>query len=375
MVSRPSFDPSKFSKGLTSEYWSSLVNNDKNPLRDRTIQEHYAPGSTFKTITALAALEEGIVTEDTEVSCKGSFRLGRRPFHCWKRRGHGKVNIYKAIRESCDVYFYKVATKLDIDTLAKYAKGLGMGSKTGITLPRETSGLIPTKEWKLKRNGIEWQLGETLSCVIGQSYVLATPLQLAMSYAAIANNGKLYRPFLIKEVFSTIGDVIKKSTPEVVNQITLSEKNLKIIKEGLNQVVNNSKGTAWWQRGRGIHMAGKTGTSQVVRFSADKIYSKCEDNEYRFRHHGVFAAYAPVEDPKIAVGVVIEHGCHGSSAAAPVAREVITTYMKKYYPTIYKKNLEEDKKLYIKWKKKRDEAIRIKKEIEQKTLKESSNNE
>lgn len=331
MVSRPSFDPTKFSRGLTPEYWGALSSDEKNPLRDRTIQEHYAPGSTFKTFTAIAALEEGIIDERTEVKCNGSFRLGRRKFHCWKEHGHGKVDVYKALRESCDVFFYKIATQLDIDVLAKYSKMFGLGNRTGIALPRETTGLIPTKEWKEQRNGQEWQKGETLSCVIGQSFVLTTPIQLAMSYAAIANAGKLYAPKLVKEIFSNSGDVVKKSKPEIVSEVKLSKKTLDIIHKGLYAVVNDQRGTAWWYRGEGLEMAGKTGTSQVISFSAEKLFSKCEDKEYKYRHHGVFAGYAPAGDPHIAVAAVVEHGC-GSKAAIPVVRDIVTTYMSKYLP-------------------------------------------
>ena len=355
MVSRPSFDPSQFSRGISSDYWSGLVKNEKNPLRHRAIQEHYAPGSTFKTITAIAALEEGLVDESTKVICKGSFRLGRRDFHCWKKYGHGNVDIYKAIRESCDVYFYKIATKLDIDILGKYASLFGLGKKLGINLPRETRGLIPTKEWKKKITGEEWQLGETLSCVIGQSFVLSTPLQLAMAYASIANGGRLFKPYLIKEIFSNDGKIIKKNKPKIIREAKISSKTLNIIKKGLYQVVNKRKGTAWWHRGRGIQMSGKTGTSQVIRIGSDKIYSKCEDFEYKFRHHGIFVSYAPSINPKIAVSVVVEHGCHGSSAAAPVAKEVITTYLQKYYPEIRKRNIEKEKIALLKLKKKLEE--------------------
>jgi penicillin-binding protein 2 len=355
MVSRPSFDPSQFSRGISSNYWSSLVKNERNPLRHRAIQEHYAPGSTFKTITAIAALEEGLVDESTKVICKGSFRLGRSVFHCWKKYGHGNVDIYKAIRESCDVYFYKIAIKLDIDILAKYASLFGLGKKLGINLPRETKGLIPTKEWKKKITGEEWQLGETLSCVIGQSFVLSTPLQLAMTYASIANGGRLFKPYLIKEIFSNDGKIIKKNKPKIIRDTKISSKTLNIIKKGLYQVVNKRKGTAWWHRGRGIQMSGKTGTSQVIRIGSDKIYSKCEDYEYKYRHHGIFVAYAPTINPKIAVSVVVEHGCHGSSAAAPVAKEVITTYLQKYYPEIRKRNIEKEKVALLKLKKKLEE--------------------
>ena len=369
MVSKPGFDPTKFSRGLTTEYWNSLINNDKNPLRDRTIQEHYSPGSTFKTFTAIAALEEKIVTQDQEVFCGPTFRLGRRTYHDWRRGGHGYTNVYKALKRSVDVYFYKIAIQLDIDILAKYANKFGFGKKTGILLPRETSGLIPTREWKKKRDGVDWQLGETLSCVIGQSYILTTPLQIALAYGSIANGGTLYKPYLIKEVFSNTGEIIKKFSPEIVNQADISEKTLKAIKKGLYKVVNEERGTAWWYRGRGIHMAGKTGTSQVKSMSSKELFSKCEEMPYKDRHHGIFAAYAPAEDPKIAIAVVVEHGCHGSSAAAPVARDVITKYMKKYEAELHAVYVEEDKKTYSKYvkrkaneKRKRDEAEAKKRE-------------
>ena len=371
MVSRPSFDPSKFSKGLTQAYWASLTTNINNPLLDRTIREHYAPGSTFKTITLLAALEEGIVDEHTEVNCTGKFKIGKRTTHCWKKNGHGKVNALRAIRESCDVYFYKIATKLDIDVLSKYSRGLGLGSKTGIALPRETSGLIPTKEWKRKQTGEVWQLGETLSCVIGQSYMLLTPLQLALSYASIVNGGKIMKPYIIKEIFSNSGEIQKKFKPEVTSEFHISKKSLDIVIKGLYQVVNNKKGTAYWQRGRGIKMAGKTGTSQVIRMSAEKLFSKCEDQDFEFRHHGVFAAFAPYENPQIAVGVVVEHGCHGGSAAGPVARAIITKYMEKYRPKLRKKYLAQEKEKYLRNKKKKQEKKKqeeIKKQEEKKRI-------
>lgn len=332
MVSRPSFNPTRFSRGISQEYWSSLVDDENKPLRDKTIQEHYAPGSTFKTVTAIAALEEGVIDAGTLVNCKGSFRLGRRTFHCWKQHGHGNVNLVKSIRESCDVYYYKVATMLDIDVLAKYARAFGFGTKTGVNLSRETFGLVPTKEWKRQRNGEEWVKGETLSCAIGQSFVLATPLQLAMGYAALANGGRLHRPKIIKEVFLDSGRTVRSMEPEVVGEVELSPETLRLVRRGLWEAVNTSKGTAWWQRSRGAEMAGKTGTSQVVSFSAENLFSKCEEKPYRHRHHGLFVAFAPFEDPRIAVSAVVEHGCHGSSAAAPIVRDVVEAYMRKRPP-------------------------------------------
>ena len=224
---------------------------------------------------------------------------------------------------------------MDVDDLAKYAKGFGLGSRTGVSLPREISGLMPTKEWKKKRYGRPWQKGETLATIIGQSYVLMTPLQLANSYAMIANGGTGYRPTLIKEVFSSNGDIIENGEPEVIRKIEVKPENLEVIKQGLYEVVNERKGTAWWYRLPKGEISGKTGTSQVIEFSADKIYHKCEEREYKYRHHGIFASYAPSINPRIAVAVVVEHGCHGSSAAAPVAKAIIKKYLEKYpVPTI-----------------------------------------
>lgn len=350
MVSRPAFDPSQFSRGLTPEYWRSLVTNKFNPLRDRNIQEHYSPGSTFKAITGIAALEENVVDESTEVTCTGSMRFGRKVYHCWKRGGHGVTSMTKAIRESCNVYFQRAAMRTDIDTIASYANLFGLGKKTGIPLPREVSGLIPTEAWKKNRFGQEWQPGETLSCAIGQSYVLTSTIQMAQAYGAIANGGKIFRPYIVKEIFDNKGDVTKRFMPELVSEFQLkNSKTLKAVREGLYQVVNNPKGTAFYRRGKGIQMAGKTGTSQVIRASADKVYQKCEEMDYDYRHHGVFVGFAPFDNPKIAAAALVEHGCHGSSAATPVVEAVVSKYMQKYQPEQYLQNLEKDKIIYANW--------------------------
>lgn len=350
MVSTPSFDPSQFSRGLTPEYWRSLITNENHPLRDRNIQEHFSPGSTFKPFTAIAAFEEGEIDEKTEIFCTGSWKVGRKVYHCWKRGGHGPTSLVKAMRESCNVYFQRAAYRMDIDVLAKHSRNFGLGSRTGIALPREVSGLIPTQDWKRKRYGQEWQQGETLSCAIGQSYVLTSTMQLAIAYAAIANNGKIWRPYVVKEISDDQGNVIKASTPELLSEIKFKNpKSLKFVKEGLFQVVNSFRGTAYYRRGQGIMMAGKTGTSQVKSASADKIYQKCENMDYRDRHHGVYVGYAPYDNPKIAAAVLVEHGCHGSSAATPVAEAVITQYMKKYWPDLYEENLEKDKVIRQNW--------------------------
>ncbi len=342
MVSRPGFDPANFSTGLSTNYWGQLVMDEKRPLRDRVIQEHYSPGSTFKTLTHIAALEERVIDENTRVVCSGGYRMGGRVFHCWKKEGHGVVDVVKALRESCDVFYYSIGNKIDIDVIYKYATLFGLGQRSGIVLPRETPGLIPNKDWKKKRTGIEWQKGETLSCVIGQSFINVTPLQLAMFYGTLANEGKLWRPHVVKEVFSNSGQVLKRIEPELINQFKISRKTLDLVKQSLFEVVNQQGGTATSQKGSGIQMAGKTGTAQVVSFSADKIFNKCENQEYKYRHHGLFAAYAPAGNPKIAVAVVVEHGCHGGSAAGPVAKAIVSAYMNKYFPNYQKKILAQE---------------------------------
>lgn len=359
MVSRPSFDPESFSRGIKADYWKSLVNDSRNPLIDRTIQEHYNPGSTFKTITSIAALEENLVKADQEFLCGGTFRLGRRVYHDWRRGGHGWTDVYKALKRSVDVYFYKIGTQLDIDVLAKYARMFGLGSKTGISLSREIPGLIPTREWKKKRFGEAWQAGETLSCVIGQSYVLTTPLQLVMSYAAIANQGKLMKPLLIKEIFSNDGDIIKTYKPEMVSKADIKPRTLRAITKGLYQVVNEPRGTAYWARGKGLLMAGKTGTSQVKSMTKKELFSKCSEMPYESRHHALFVAFAPYDNPKVATVAAIEHGCSGSGAAAPVVRDVMTTYMNKHHPELVKKNSEIEKRNYLRYKRKQEEKKRL----------------
>lgn len=350
MVSRPSFDPSQFSKGLTPEYWNSLINNPDKPLRDRNIQDHFSPGSTFKPFTAIAALETGIIDPNTKLRCHGSFKFGRRVYRSWKRYGTETVDVEDALMQSCNIFFYKVATELDIDVLAKYASMFGFGKRTGIALPREVSGLFPTKEWKMKKNGAPWQQGETLSCSIGQSYVLSTTLQLASAYAAIANKGTIYKPYMVKEVFTNNGQVITQFEPEVTNTINLKPSTWNAVRNGLYKVANEPQGTAYWRRGLGNQMAGKTGTSQVIRAaSAEQLYSKCTDMPYKYRHHGVFVAFAPFDDPKIAVAALVEHGCGGSSAAAPVVEKVISTYMEKYLPEKQKTYAAEERKQYAKY--------------------------
>lgn len=373
MISTPAFDPSQFSRGLTTEYWKSLTSNEEKPMGDRSIQSHFAPGSTFKPFTIITALEEGIIETNTKLRCHGSMRLGRRVYRSWKRYGTELVDATDALKHSCNIFMYKVAAEMDIDDLAKYAKMFGFGKRTGISLPREVSGLIPTKEWKKKAKGEVWQQGETLSIAIGQSYVLTSTLQLANAYAAIATKGKLYKPYVIKEVLDQQNRVVKTFEPELLNKIELKESTWNTVREGLYKVVNSPKGTAWWRRGLGNQMAGKTGTSQVVKAqSTEELYSKCSEKPYKFRHHGVFVGFAPFNNPKIAVAALVEHGCGGSSAAAPVVEKVVNAYMKKYLPEEYEQNVIKEKKQMANYYRAVKRANEKKEQAEQEAAEDSS---
>ncbi len=336
MLSRPSFDPTLFSRGIPYALWKELLSNENRPLRDKTLQDHYSPGSTFKIATAIAGLEEGIIDETTTFRCGGSIKLGNRTVHCHSRGGHGEMNVVSALQQSCDVFFYRLAMKFkSVDDIANWARHLGFGRKTGINLEREVPGLIPTEAWKMKRYGQVWNTGETLSVAIGQSFVLATTLQLANAYASLANGGTLFRPSIVKEIESADGEVLKQFTPEVLDQTRLRPKTVELIKKGLWAVVNTPRGTAFSQRLPGMDFVGKSGTVQVLRLAADKIYGHCDQMKFKHRHHGVFAGYAPAKNPVIAVAVIGEHVCGGSTGAAPIVREVIKTYLEKYYPELY----------------------------------------
>ena len=345
MVSRPSFNPADFSRGIDPEIWNRLISDENHPLRDKTIQDHYSPGSTFKTITAIAALEEGVINKDTTFTCSGSISLGNRKVHCWKKEGHGTVNVVSALTHSCDVFFYRVAQKLkSVDDIAKYAFHLGLGKKTGIELGREVPGLIPTEAWKQQRFNFPWSPGETLYVAIGQSFVLTTTIQLANAYASLVNGGTLFRPHIVKTIQSEDGKTLKEFIPQVLDKTKLKPETIDLVTQGLWGVVNAPGGTAYSQHIPGMEFAGKTGTVQVVTQKADKIYQKCENLRYNQRHHGVFVGYAPIKDPSIVVAVVAEHACSGSHGAAPIAREIMKTYLQKYYPDLYSDRAIEERK-------------------------------
>lgn len=326
MASSPSFDQNDFIGGISSKKWQVLRDDPGRPMNNKAIQAEYPPASTYKTITALAGLEEKVIDRNSTFFCPGFYRFGNRRYHCWNKYGHGNLNVVDAIAQSCDVFFYQSGEKLGVDALARYANGSGLGRLTGIRLAHERSGLIPTSAWKKKRFKEPWQAGETLSISIGQGFNLVTPLQMAVFISAIGNNGTLYRPRLVKSVQDAKGQVIREIEPEITGGLPASKKNLAIVRQGLLEVVHGNRGTARRIRIPGIQIAGKTGTAQVFSRKAGEKFNN-EKLRRTLQDHAWFVCYAPAQDPKIAIAVIIEHGEHGSSAAAPVAKELIHAYL------------------------------------------------
>jgi penicillin-binding protein 2 len=323
MVSQPSFDPNVFARGIRTSEWRALMDDPLKALNNRAIQGQYPPGSTFKVIMAAAALEKGVITPSTRFHCSGGLPFGRRVFHCWKRRGHGSVDLRQAIAHSCDVYFYQISQKLGIQGIADYARLFGMGKPLGIELDHEATGLIPDAAWKKRVLGAPWQAGETLSVVIGQGYVTATPLQMAVVAATVANGGTVYRPRLVKQSVSADGATVKEYAPEVLRETHLRPETMRLVQAGMIDVVNGRGGTGAKAKLPDIIVAGKTGTSQVISGTRGK--GKVLPRQYR--DHAWFIAFAPAEAPEVAVACIIEHaGAGGGAVAAPTVRAVLDAY-------------------------------------------------
>jgi penicillin-binding protein 2 len=329
MVSAPSYDANVFAGGIDRESWQMLNSDDWRPLRNRAIAGVYPPGSTYKSFVAAAGLAEGIIDETTEVVCPGHFRLGRRVYRCWKRAGHGPVNLDLALAGSCDVYFYELGKTLGVETLARYAKLFGFGSSTGIGIRGEVSGLVPTPEWKMRTRGERWIGGETISLSIGQGANLTTPIQLAVAYAAIANGGTIVQPRVVLRRETWDGIVVEEMPPVVRAENIIARPILEMVKKGLTQVVMDASGTGRRARVPGIIVAGKSGTTQVVSLD---FFQDLEPEEIpiRYRDHALFAAFAPVESPEIVVVAIAEHsGGGGGSVAAPMVQKVLAKYFQK----------------------------------------------
>ncbi len=316
LASRPGFDPNLFASGISKKDWQGIALDKAHPLQNRAIQGGYPPGSTFKILTATHALQLGVINERTTFTCGGGFAYGNRVFKCWKKGGHGTISVHRAIVESCDVFFYNVGLKLGVDRIHEFGNIVGLGRVTGIDLPNEQKGLLPSTEWKKKRYNQPWYEGETVSVAIGQGAVWLTPVQLAQLSSFVANDGKNFKPQIVNRIVSTEGKVVKTFEPVVNADVKFKPEIIKIVKDGMRGVVNEPGGTAGASRVQNVLMCGKTGTAQA---GSEKV---------RLGDHAWFIAYAPAEDASIAMAILVEHGLHGSSAAAPIAKGITETLFK-----------------------------------------------
>ena len=319
MVSSPGYDPNKFLLGISRDDWKILSTDPDVPLINKAISNQYPAGSTFKPVTAMAGLKAGVINEHTSIYCPGYMQFGSKTFHCWKEGGHGAMDVKNAITQSCNVFFYTISQRIGIQGIADMARMMGLGQKYGVELPHEKGGLIPDPDWKRKVLGQEWYAGETINTSIGQGYVLVTPMQLAIESARVASGRKVI-PRLVKS--KNESDPLRYKTDpvqeSVFEDLGLNPYYMDLVREGMKNVVNSPMGTAFHSKitEPGWEMAGKTGTAQV-RGLRDE--DKHREIERRFRTHALFTGFAPVGNPRYAVGVVVEHGGHGASAAAPIA--------------------------------------------------------
>jgi penicillin-binding protein 2 len=326
LCSHPSFDPNVFSRGIPADLWEELLADETHPLTNKAVAGQYPPGSTFKMVTAMAILEAGI-SPGAHVFCPGYYMLGKTKVHCWKPEGHGSVEVVQALCQSCDTYFYDMSKRIGVDAIAKMARRLGLGSKLDFGIPGEGPGLIPDRAWKMKRYKQQWHQGETLNSAIGQGHTLATPLQLATMTARLVNGGRGVKPLLVRSIEEEGSQI-----PEWPD-LNLNQEHLKIVMRGMSAVMNDQRGTAYGARisETGFEIGGKSGTAQVRRITAAMRAAgvKNETLAWKFRHHALFVAYGPIEKPKYATAVIVEHGVGGSKAAAPIARDILLATQKR----------------------------------------------
>lgn len=322
MVSLPSYDPSRLVSNVPHDYWTGLVSDPKKLFLNRSLQGTYPPGSTYKIVTAIAALEEGVLKPNETIFCPGGLFYGGRLFHCWRPGGHGGISVHRAIAESCDTFFYQLGLRLGVDRIAKYAHLFGFGHKTGLDLGNEKNGTIPTAEWKKRVFKQEWQAGESLSIAVGQGYNTITPLQGAVMAARVATGRKI-QPRLMKRVEDDQGRVLKEADVKPAEELSISDQTWSAVRPAMADTVASPAGTAHGSRSHRFTMAGKTGTAQVMSFEA-AAKARAGVNT---RDHAWFIAFSPAENPRIAVCVLVEHGGFGSSAAAPIAKAVIEKYL------------------------------------------------
>ena len=312
-VSHPAFDPNQLTSG-SREYWKTIATDPSHPLQNRVTQGRFPPGSTFKPLVALAALEKGAINENTTFGCGGHFAFGGHVFKCWQKRGHGSVSLHKGIVQSCDVFFYNTGLKVGVDNIHEMAELIGITKPTGVDLPGEKSGLVPSTEWKKRTYGEKWYEGETVSVAIGQGAVWLTPIGLMQLASFVGNEGVTFKPQIVNRIVSPEGKVIKKFEPVMSANVKLDKHNITLVKEAMKGVVNEPGGTAYSNaRLDNVSISGKTGSAQSGSGGAD---------------HAWFIAFAPSDAPSVAMGILVEHGLHGASAAAPIAKAVAQTLFK-----------------------------------------------
>ena len=313
LVSHPAFDPNQLTSGSRG-YWKTILSDQSNPLNNRVIQGRFPPGSTFKPLVALAALEKGVINETTSFNCGGHFTFAGHVFKCWQKKGHGSVAIHKGIVASCDVFFYNTGLRTGVDTIHEMAEKIGITKPSGIDLPGENVGLVPSTEWKRKKKGEKWYEGETVSVAIGQGAVWLTPIELLQLTSFMGNEGVTFKPRLVNRIVSPEGKVITVFEPEMSANVKLDKQHITLVKEGMKGVVNEQGGTAYSNaRLQNVSMSGKTGSAQSGTGGAD---------------HAWFIAFAPSDAPSVAMSILVEHGMHGASAAAPIAKAVAETMFK-----------------------------------------------
>ncbi len=329
-ASSPSFDQEKFIRGLTKDDWIALSKDPNHPLLNRGSGAAYPPGSTYKPFVALAALQDGVINPGTTFSCPGYLQFADRRYRCWRDRGHGSLSVEAAIMQSCDVFFYQVGLKMGVDRLAQGVTMFGLGERTEIGLQGENPGLIPTSAWKKQATGVPWQKGETISISIGQGFDLVTPLQMALGYAAIANGGKLWQPYVVKRIEGRSADEIDEIKPRLKRKIPIEQRWFDLVRKGLLDVVEEQRGTGHSIHNPLVQIAGKTGTAQVVHVAQGanrKLLEKL--TKTKDKDHAWFVGYGPASDARICVAAIVEHGGHGASVAAPLVQKVILEYLKK----------------------------------------------
>ena len=343
ICSSPAYDPNKFVRGISFNDYGILRDDNHRPLASKTVQDAYPPGSTFKMVTVLAALEAGIIDHREKIRCNGHVEVSSRKFHCWKRDGHGNVDLVKSLRESCDVYYYELAQRVGIEKIAEVARVLGLGKSFNIEMSAVTSGIVPDKLWKRNARSREWVVGDTVNSSIGQGYVLSSPLQLAVMMARIATGNEIL-PKLIKSINGFESDAVP-------GELSLNKNNLKLIRKALFEVTNDKRGTAYHSRvlDKKSKIIGKSGTSQVRNISTvERTLGVLENKDLPWdqRDHALFVNYAPYDDPKIAVSVVVEHGGSGSTVAAPIARDITLQAIYKGTPPITAYPVEDRARIY-----------------------------